>query len=287
MVSIVLLGGVGVLLLVVGGLGWRVISGDNVDGMRSHLQSKWSGHDLVAEVEWTDGRVTYLGADYREEDPTGIRLENGLPMKIVGQGGDPVDIGGVPVVRCRSDLACPIDGGLAVAMDLEDDGRFEAVDAHGNTVEDGASAEAIQEQATATDGGVQEDVVGPATPMTASRSGGGVADHRYDPDPPGEYQGWVHSLANAVQYAPHAISPEDLKLAEERGKQSERGAHEMKVLMMGIGIGVGVIVFFIFIVWLMGQIGGGGGVPIPVGVLDAPSVLTGSVIPGVWGGDGG
>lgn len=99
------------------------------------LKVEYDGHDVVAEVEWSDGTVTYMGADFIVEEDV-IQLRNSLKFVVKGQGGDPVYISGVPVVRVKSVHAAPVDTRVAIAMGMEDDGEYARLDENGNVIED-------------------------------------------------------------------------------------------------------------------------------------------------------
>jgi hypothetical protein len=126
------------------------------------LKVEYHGHDVVAEVEWSDGTVTYQGADFVVEEDV-IQLKNGLKFAVKGQGGDPVYISGVPVVRVKSVHAAPVDTRVAIAMGMEDDGEYARVDESGNVIEDNipdkgySEGDDLSEQGPDIDGNGHDD----------------------------------------------------------------------------------------------------------------------------------
>lgn len=218
------------------------------------LKVKKEGHDVVAEIEWSDGNCTYMGADY-EAGESIIRLENGLPIEIAGHGGEPVFIAGVPIIRVHAEHACPVDTDVAIAIGREEDGDYTRVDEHGNEIQDvDADVDPLENGA-------------PTAEATAIGDGGyptqqDVHDHEYDISPQGDAEGTAFSLRDAVNYVPNTLSPMALKRAEERGKQSAREHNPIKTFLFGAAamIGVLIILAVLFVaVWKILGLGGGGG----------------------------
>lgn len=230
----------------------------------AYLKAELDGHDVVAEIEWSDGTVTYMGADYLPGDQE-IELRNGLPIKIVGQGGEPVFISGVPVIRVHAEHACPVDTKVAIAMELEEEDMFERVDENGDPVDDGqtqaqpptAAAQGNGQQPAVADGGMEGHLPGESPTPTGTND---VDDHKYDLSSPSGYGGYAFSLKSAIQRVPFAISPMALKYAEERGKQSQKqDGRTVRMFILGLIAGFLLPIIMIGFLWLLGQIGGGGG----------------------------
>jgi hypothetical protein len=209
------------------------------------LKIELSGHDVVAEVEWADGNVTFLGADFLPDEPDMVQLRTGQKVKVVGHGKEPVNINGVPVIRLHAQHACPVDTTVAIGAGLDEDGEYERVDERGDGVEDGSvGMENGESPPAVADGGGTAEVV----------------DRKYDLEPPDGTVGWAFSLQDAIHRVPNTISPEDLKAAEERGRRKAEGASSLKVFVLG-GIATLAFLFVIALIWILvsNLTGGGGG----------------------------
>lgn len=226
---------VGLLGLVVfGGLGSYVyfrtdlFSGPGEDEFKAHIRNIGHNHDVVAEVEWRDGNVTYMGADY-DVDGEYLELQNGLLIELPGQSGDPVNLFGEPMIRTSAHVAAPFDSDLAIAAEKEEDGDYKRVDENGNVV-DAAGAEGMQAVA---DGGAE------------------VTDHQY------EWGGAAFSLKSLWERAP-AVSHHQLEKQFDLGKEWARSGRDMlKTAALAYFGGIGTLLLIIFLFWLLGQIGGG------------------------------
>lgn len=239
------------------------------------LQVEHERHDVVAEVEWPDERVTYMGADYSVEDEA-LVLKNGLKVKVRGRGADPVYISGVPIVRVRAEHACPVSTEVAIAMELEEEGEYARLTEDGREVESEPTGPAIEDGPTASDPGAAG-----GEPREAAADGGTplgrdpvIADHMYDLSSPDGYDGTAFSLRTAIEYVPNAISPLDLKQAEERGKQSERqGFSDLKIFLLGMGAMFGILVLaaVMFVVFMKVMGSGGSTIGMLLPLLAAPA----------------
>jgi hypothetical protein len=212
---------------------------------KKYMKRLVRGHDVLLQVKWADGLITHLPADFEPESQT-YRATNGLPFKMAGKGAEPGQIAGVPVVRCLATMSCPFDATASVALNMEDAGRFTT-----ETDEAGKTAKAIQLEAT-------PDAPEGDAPAGAAATDGGQVAHEFDMKPPNGCVGWAYSLDTAAEYAPYAVSPQDIKDAEERGKQSERLEEGTSDLLKGILIG-GAMVFLVAAVFVFIMNGGGGG----------------------------
>lgn len=242
------------------------------------LKEEWKGHDYVAEVEWNDETVTFIGADY-DPDNYELRLRkpfDDLRYKVIGQGGSPVYISGVPVIRIKAMLAAPIDSEVAVAMEMEEDDQYLRVDEHGNELDEqpanapdlpdpdraqqsgpAATASKTQGSTTVADGGVAVDdsdpsISGPgdvdlddaAVPGTEPDA----KDHIYNlkPEDWPRIQGYTFSLTSVAQRVPYPVSPQDLKRAEDRGRDSAGlGSDRLPDVLLGAGLMFILVVLFL------------------------------------------
>lgn len=201
----------------------EAFSGPGETEFKEYIRELGEEHDVVAEVEWKDDSVTYLGADY-DVDGEHLVLENGLDVELPGKSADPVQLYGVPLIRTSAHVAAPVDTNMAIAAEKEEDGDFKRVLDNGER----------------------------AGPGEAVADGGGtVVDHEY------EWGGTAYSLTSLYERAP-AVSYHDLEKQFQLGMEIGRGGRDqMKTLLMGIGIGAGGLIAIIIIFWLLGQIGGG------------------------------
>jgi hypothetical protein len=89
-----------------------------------YLRKKASGHDALLLVEWDDGQLTELAADLHPEMDGWYEATNGLYFAPAGEGTDPVQYYGVPVVRCHAQIACPFSTEACLAADMDEAGEF-------------------------------------------------------------------------------------------------------------------------------------------------------------------
>lgn len=227
---------------------------------RKYLARKVRGHDALLAVKWSDGKITYLAADYRPESEEYI-AENGLPFKMAGKGANAGYVGNVPVYRCLASIQSPIDDTAAVAMNKEDTGEFKRVEGDDAVVE----VERV------------DDAEAAGAAPAARSDGGGTVNHRYDLKPPDGAAGWVYDAVTAAEYAPYALRPQDIKDAEERGKQSERVDEEGwgNIIYFGAGF-----VFALGFALLYGAVMGGGS-PVSLPGMIAPVLQTFAPLLGV------
>lgn len=219
---------------VLGGLGWYLYArtdyfqGPGEKEFKEHIRNIGRNHDVVAEVEWKDGTITYMGADY-DVDGENLELENGLQVELPGQSGNPVQLYGMPMIRTSAHVAAPFDTELAIAAEKEEDGDYRDLDERGNELEQR-----------------------PGEDMAAIADGGGqVADREY------EWGGTAFSLTSLWERAP-AVSERDLRKQFELGKEYARSGHDrLKTHALAYFAGIGTLLLIIFFIWLLGQIGGG------------------------------
>lgn len=219
-----------------------------------YLQKKARGHDVLLLVEWEDGQLTELAADVAPEMDGWYRATNGLIFAPAGEGADPVDYYGVPVIRCHSQIACPFSTEACLAADYDEAGEFTYETDDGDDVtqevyevEMGPPAESPGDATNGHDGDVAAD--------------GGVDVRRYDLRPPANSVGHTFSLTQAKQRAPNAISANMLRRAFEYGKEKARqeGLY-MRGLLHGGGLVLGTLII-LAILYIVGMsvLGGGGG----------------------------
>lgn len=220
-----------------------------------YLRKKVRGHDVLLLVEWEDGIITELPADVKPEWDGWYEATNGLVFANAGEGIDPVEYYGVPVVRCHAQIGCPFSVEACLAGDFDEAGEFRYITQDGQTtkVVEMTPTEQLTPDATnghsevATDGGV-----GQVDPENMERE--------YDLRPPAGSIGYTFSMTQAKQRAPNPISANMIRRAVEYGKESERGAGELiKYIGYGVALTLGVLLIFLGFNWVLQQIGGGGG----------------------------
>jgi len=235
------------------------------------LRVKKEGHDVVAQVEWADGMVTYMGADFEPGDNIYV-LENGLRYKVVGKGAEPVSLGGVPMVRIYSEVVAPISKGAAIAAGFENDDAYDRVDENGNILDEADGSVSMDDSAGPQ--AVRTDGAGTVTGGPADAFGGGSSqsqkadDHRYKSHMESEesdnpIHGYAYSLHDAAEYAPYPVDPMEYRDAEERGIRAASNRNGLKMLFLGIGLAVGMLILLAVIAFaaikILGLGGGGGG----------------------------
>lgn len=206
-------------------------------------------HDVLLLVEWSDGVISELPANYDSE--AGIyRCANDLQFKVAGKGTEPKSYHDVPVVRVYAALGCPIDTTAAIAADRDEAGTFEVVtDQYDRrkvvqhlpvrTDEDG-------EPVTDDDGSLVAD---------GGHIAGNETNRVYDLNPPEGCVGWSFELKNASDRAPYGVNPEELKNSEERGKRAVRGEDSrIKDFLLGGGCVLLVLLFIAVALWLVGAL---------------------------------
>lgn len=166
---------------------------------KAYIRELGRQHDVVAEVEWRDGNVTYLGGDYNVEGEY-LELENGLEIELPGQSGDPVNLYGVPMIRTSAHVAAPFDTELAIAAEKEEEGDYTRVNNAGEQVDVPDSA--VDSMEAVADGGVAN-----------------VTDHEY------EWGGTAYSLSSLWERSP-AVSYHTLEKQFELGKKWAREGHD-------------------------------------------------------------
>lgn len=223
-----------------------------------YLRKKASGHDALLLVEWEDGKLTELGADVHPEMDGWYKATNGLIFAPAGEGVDPVDYYGVPVIRCHSQIACPFSTEACLAADFDEAGEFQyQVNRDENTTEqvvevDMGGQPPTPEDAAATNGHSNGE---------AAADGGGEMVREYDLRPPAGAVGYSFSLTQAKQRAPNPISANMVRRAVEYGKEIGRDDGQyMRGLLHGGGLILGTVII-LAVLYIAGAsiLGGGGG----------------------------
>lgn len=93
---------------------------------QKYYQRLVKGHDVVLEIEWPDGTVTYDSGDFSVEDDAYVSSK-GLKFFVNGKGSEPRTLHGVPMVRVSSAVAASVDTSTAIAMGQEEEGEYEDV----------------------------------------------------------------------------------------------------------------------------------------------------------------
>jgi hypothetical protein len=222
-----------------------------------YLHKKARGHDALLLVEWEDGKLTELGADVHPEMDGWYKATNGLIFAPAGEGVDPVDYYGVPVIRCHSQIACPFSTEACLAADFDEAGEFQyQIDRDEGTteqvVEVDMSGQPTPEDAPATNGHSNGE---------AAADGGGEMVREYDLRPPAGAVGHSFSLTQAKQRAPNPISANMVRRAVEYGKEIGRDDGQyMRGLLHGGGLILGTVII-LAVLYIAGAsiLGGGGG----------------------------
>jgi len=222
-----------------------------------YLHKKARGHDALLLVEWEDGKLTEIGADVHPEMDGWYQATNGLIFAPAGEGADPIDYYGVPVIRCHSQIACPFSTEACLAADFDEVGDFQyEINREENTTERVVEVD-MSSQPSPEDAGV-----GNGQSNEAAADGGVEKVRQYDLRPPAGAVGYTFSLTQAKQRAPNAISANMVRRAVEYGKEKARNeGRYMKGLLHGGGLVLGtlIIIAILYIVGASVLSGGGGG----------------------------
>jgi hypothetical protein len=228
-------------------------------GHVKYLRRKARGHDVLLLVEWDDGQLTELAADYHPDKDGWYEATNGLMFAAVGDGADTVDYYGVPTIRCHAAIACPFSTTACLQAEYDDVGDFEY------ETEDAKTTRVVEVEQV-------EQPDEPAGPTANGSSGNGEAEgllgdggtrvtRQYDVRPPAGAVGHAFGLDEAKQRAPYPVSANMLRRAVEYGKESARDQGKwLRMFLYGAGLVVGVLVIF-GILYIIGAsiLGGGGG----------------------------
>jgi hypothetical protein len=256
-------------------------------GHVKYLRRKARGHDVLLLVEWDDGQLTELGADYHPDKDGWYEATNGLMFAAVGDGADTVDYYGVPAVKCHAGIACPFSTTACLQAEYDDIGEFEY------QTDDGKTTGVIEvEQADQPDGSAGPTANGHAgngeSESGLLSDGGARMKRQYDIRPPAGAVGHAFGLDQAKQRAPYPVSANMLRKAVEIGKQSERDQGQwLRMFLYGAGLVVAVLVI-LAILYIIGAsiLGGGGGGGQPSGgggtTLGMLGLLAGTARHSVW-----
>lgn len=226
-----------------------------------YLHRKARGHDVLLMVEWSDGKLTELPATLDPEKDGWYEAANGLYFVPAGEGVDPVDYHGVPVVRVHAAIACPISTTAALQAELDEAGEYEVVSDDNGHSKRLVEYEDVDDPRAAADG---PDGDGSAADETLFTDGGGKVTRKYNLKPPAPAVGWAFGLDQAVQRAPNAISGNMVRRAVEYGKESVRTERStLREFVLGAVFLLAVLfvlaVLYIAVQSLTGGGGGGGG----------------------------
>lgn len=228
-------------------------------GHVKYLQRKGRGHDVLLLVEWDDGQLTELAADYHAERDGWYEATNGLMFAAVGDGADTVDYYGVPTIRCHAAIACPFSTTACLQAEYDDVGDFEYETEDGKTTRV-VEVEAVEQADTADGPGAGNGHAGNGSGELFG-DGGTRMVRQYDVRPPAGAVGHAFGLDEAKQRAPYPVSANMLRRAVEYGKESARDQGKwLRMFLYGAGLVVAVLVIFA-ILYIIGAsvLGGGGG----------------------------
>jgi len=224
---------------------------------QKYLRKKLGGADALLLVEWADGKLTELSAVVKPEMDGWYQAENGLMFAPAGEGVDPVDWHGVPVVRCHASVACPISTTAALHSEFDEEVEYEVVEDNEGNLQKVVKYEPTEDpRETAPQNGQN------GNGETAADGGMVVRQEKeFDARPPAPAVGWSFGTDQVKQRAPYPISPNMLRRAVEYGKESARGdGTAIKYLIIGALGMLGIIVFLAVVgTALMNFLGGGGG----------------------------
>lgn len=233
-----------------------------------YLRKKARGHDALLLVEWEDGQLTELGGDLHPEMDGWYRATNDLFFAPAGEGAEPVDYYGVPVIRCHAQIACPFSTEACLAADYDEAGAFEYYgDPDSGTTEQVVEVEMHGADATTETAETMAPGDAPVATNGASEraTDGGVEAaepvRTYDLRPPAGAVGHTFSLTQAKQRAPNAISANMLRRAFEYGKEKARedGLYRTGLLHGAGGVIAVVIILAVIYIAASAILGGGGG----------------------------
>lgn len=242
----------------------------------AYLRRKVRGHDVLLLVEWDDGQLTELAADYHPEQDGWFEATNGLVFAAVGEGTDTVDYYGVPTVRCHAQIACPISttAALQAEHDEADEWQYETdADSTERVVKVDTDADPTADR-TGDPGNGHGD---------AATDGGQSVTRTYDIRPPAGAVGHTFSLDQVRQRAPYPVTPNMIRRAVEHGKESERSTGEaIRYVLIGFAMAValGVIGAVVYIsgASILGGGGSTGGSTTSLGYLLALATPSGRAV---------
>lgn len=210
------------------------------------LIKKARGHDVLLLIEWADGQLTEMPADYHANKDGWYVTPAGLMFANVGEGVDPVNYYGVQVVRCHAEIACPISTTAAIQSEYDEAGDFHyESDGQGNT------EKVVQMTPTQANGNGNGDV---------AADGGHDVVREYDIRPPSPAVGHAFGLDEVKQRAPNPVTSNLVYRSFEYGKEMAREDGKLlRVAAIALGIGLGLALTVVGFLWLLNQLGGGGG----------------------------
>lgn len=208
------------------------------------LQKKLGDSEVLMQIEWPDGTITYEPANWQPETSCWITQRNKRFYQ-KGKGRTTYSLMGVPVVPVAGENAGVVaaEAALVASQELED----EYVDANGRPLEV-----------------VETDSNGDPRYMvyadTPAASDGGAMEVGKDITLHYKVDGRTISRTDAGLIDPFPVSRQEADQAIEHAIAATTDtAESMKMFFYGLGAGLGIILLFIFFIWLLGQIGGGDG----------------------------
>lgn len=212
-----------------------------------YLRKKARGHDVLLLIEWADGQLTEMPADYHADKDGWYKTPPGLMFANVGEGVDPVSFHGVPTVRCHAEIACPISTTAAIQAEYEEAGEFDIVSDNGKT------QKVVQFTPADENGNGHSN-------GEAVADGGGYNRREYDIRPPAPAVGHAFGLEEVKQRAPNPVSPNMIRRAYEFGKQKARDqGRVLKIAGIALGVGLALALTVMGFIWLLNQLGSSGG----------------------------
>lgn len=258
-----------------------------VPGTHEHAKRKHAaytaklqkGHDVLCELEWEDGTVSYEPGDWKHEYSAVKTANTDLYFFARGQGSRKHDFAGATVVNCHVPNTGLISTEAAIAADRRDQGAERKVTESGAVLEQTDDGEWVRvdgdqdREEVAADGGTvdieQCEIADKLLPMappsaTVTRYEDGDVDMEVEFD----YDGEVMSWKTASDYDPNPVTQNDLQALFETVRNAETD-QEMALKWAAVGLGAGVcIVLGIFtLLWLKGKIDGGSGGGVDVAIM--------------------
>ena len=265
----------------------------------SSMNKIQGSHEVLLEIEWPDGSLSYEPADWIEEFSGYQGANTGLVYFAKGQGRRTKRAwGGAAIVQVFALNAGVISTESAIIAQRRDDEEYMIeVDgddykrihhdgeqywvprdynpesdsllgrARGDT-DDGPSVEDVALDADELD--VNDKTLDTAPPNAKIATDGG------EPTLDFEYAGECYSLREASDYDPNPINAVDVKALIDYVRASEYDRDDVLMYAaLAFFLGAGLIIFTFVLLWLLGQFGGSGSAEIGVGVSTLLPLLGG------------
>lgn len=230
------------------------------------LRGVQSGHEVLLEIEWPDGSMSYEPADWIEMFGGYKGANTGLIYFARGQGKRAKNASGANLVQVYAPNAGVVSTESALIADkrANEDYRIEVNGEPYKKDDNGDWVHATAETELVADGGTLDidDKLLDLCPHGAKVDTSG----RGDPEVDFDFAGQAYSLKESSDYDPNPVNALDVKAIIDYVRASETDQVDLiKWAAIGFIGGAGIILFTFFMLWLLGQFGGGGAAQVGVG----------------------